>query len=240
MKMRKLVLAVGMLSAVTCLAGVIRVGGVGTASVAPDMMRLRFDVEAIDQDMAKSAELFGMKNAAVMKALLVAGVTSNEVATSRVDMEPRYHYEDKDGNDMGRWGEGKRVFDGYCHSTEYKFSAPLDRDRLEKVYKAVVACKTGTEINLDFFVKDTKMAQSQARRRAVANALASARELCEAAGTALGDVEEIAYAADRNGDVDVVCCAAAEFKQAAPVLPAIKIRDVEVSDRVTITWKLKD
>jgi len=240
--MKKLIMAVGVaMAGVACLAGEICVEGRGTVRVAPDMMRLRFDVEAVDKDMTKSAELFGVKSAAVTKALTDAGTTSNEVTTSGLEMDPRYHYEDKDGNDQGRWGDGKRVFDGYCHSTEVTFSAPIDRERLEKIYKAVVGCKTGTEMHLDFFVKDTKKAQAQARQRAVKNAQASARELCKAAGTTLGEVDKITYTTNRDSFVGDLCCdAAANLKEATPVLPAIKIKDIEVSDSVVITWKLKD
>jgi len=243
--MKKLMVALGAVAMATaCLAGEIRVEGRGTVSVAPDMMRIRFDVEAVDKDMAKSAELFAVKSAAVTKALTEAGVASNEVTTSGLEMEPRYHYEDKDGNDQGRWGDGKRVFDGYCHSTEVTFAAPLDRERLDTVYRAVVECKTGTEIHLDFFVKDTKKAQTQARRRAVKNAQASARELCKAAGVTLGEVDKIVYTSGNEGDsFELAPCAMKSFGSAArdgaPVLPAIRIRDIEVSDRVVITWKLE-
>jgi len=242
--MRKRMLAVGVaMAGMACLAGEIVVEGRGTVRVAPDMMRLRFDIEAVDKDMAKSAELFGAKSAAVTKALADAGAMSNEVTTSGLEMEPRYHHEDKDGNDQGRWGNGKRVFDGYCHSTEVAFAAPLDRERLEKIYTAVVGCKTGTEMHLDFFVKDAKKAQSQARRRAVANAQASARELCKAAGTTLGEVDKITYTTDRDSFGDALYkmrSSSMSANDSSPVLPAIKIKDVEVSDRVVIMWKLKD
>lgn len=244
--MKKLMLAVGAAAmAAACLAGEICVEGRGTVSVAPDMMRLRFDVEAIDMDMAKSAEMFGEKSAAVTRALLAAGVASNEVTTSGIEMEPLYHHEDKDGNDVGRWGKGKRVFDGYCHSTEVTFAAPLDRERLEKIYRVVVGCKTGTEMNLDFFVKDTNGAKARARRLAVENARDAASELTAAAGVALGEPEKIVYTSENESDSfgAAACCEMKSFgpaaRDGAPVLPAIRIRDIEISDRVVITWKLK-
>jgi len=247
MQKRMIAVCAVAVAGVACLAGEIRVEGRGTVSVAPDMMRIRFDVEAVDKDMAKSAELFAVKSAAVTKALTEAGVASNEVTTSGLEMEPRYHHEDNEDNDQGRWGNGKRVFDGYCHSTEVTFAAPIDRERLEKVYRVVVGCKTGTEMNLDFFVKDTKEAKARARRRAVKNAQASARELCDAAGVTLGEVDKIVSYTSGNED-DSFELASCEMKlksfepaarDGAPVLPAIRIRDIEVSDRVVITWKLE-
>lgn len=245
--MRKVVLA-GCLAmfGLACLGARVTVRGTGSVSVPPDMMRMSFEIEVVDKDMTKSAELFARQNAAVLQALQGVGVQTNELTVSSVEMNPKYHREDKEGNEVESWRDGKRIFDGYAHSVDVLFKAALDRPRLEKIYQAVIATKAAKEISIDFSLKDESIVRTKARQLAVADAKVLAGELAAAAGTELAELSEIRYhvaARDEYDDDDrrhASCCMMSlggdDF---APVLPAIKIEDIKVYDSVNVSWELK-
>ena len=216
MKRIKQVVAAAVLFGCMCgLAGTVTVEGKGSVTRRPDGMQLKFTVDAIDKDMAKSKTMLAEKHAKVKSALVGVGVSEDELADSNIRMYPEYHREDKDGNVLLDYAEhGKRVFDGYRHSMKCEFSSKLDMERLEKIYVAVVRTKCAEDLQIDFYLMDPKPAKAEARRLAVVNARTVADELCKAASATLGVVAEINYNA-RDYRVDV-CYANINAEELAP------------------------
>lgn len=224
-----------------CLAGTIRVEGSGSVRVPPDMMRLSFTVAALDRDMAKAKELLAANNAKIMSALRAQSVSTNEITVSQIEMRPEYHYEDVAGNGPMVRGERKRVFDGYCHSMTYTLDMGIDRGRLEGLYGGIAASGVARDMDVGFYVKDSMSAKRMARQLAVRNARSVAEDICAAAGTSLGEVDAIHYNDGRNYS-GLLCkseMARAGAADDAPLFPTIRVNDIEISDNVTIEWKLK-
>ncbi len=225
-----------------CLAGTIRVEGSGCVRVPPDMMRFSFTVEAVDKDMAKAKGVLAANNAKVMSALKAQSVSTNEITVSQIEMRPEYHYENVAGNGAVVRGEGKRVFDGYCHSMTYTLDMGIDRERLEGLYGGIAACGVTKNMDVGFYVKDSISAKRMARQLAVRNARSIAEDICAAAGTSLGEVDAIHYNDGRN--YPGLLYAKSEMARAgaaddAPLFPTIRVNDIEISDNVTVEWKLK-
>ena len=245
MKRIKQVVAAAVLFGCMCgLAGTVTVEGKGSVTRRPDGMQLKFTVDAIDKDMAKSKTMLAEKHAKVKSALVGVGVSEDELADSNIRMYPEYHREDKDGNVLLDYAEhGKRVFDGYRHSMKCEFSSKLDMERLEKIYVAVVRTKCAEDLQIDFYLMDPKPAKAEARRLAVVNARTVADELCKAASATLGGVAEINYNA-RNYGSDA-CCASINAEELvpqegdAPLFPSINVEDIEVADNVVVKWEIK-
>ena len=230
------------LLACCCLAGTIRVEGSGSVRVPPDMMRFSFTVEAVDKDMAKAKGILAANNAKVMSVLKAQSVSTNEITVSQIEMRPKYHYENAAGSGAMARGEGKRVFDGYCHSMTYTLDMGIDRGRLEGLYGGIAACGVARDMDVGFYVKDSVSAKRMARQLAVRNARSVAEDICAAAGTSLGEVDAIHYSDGRN--YPGLLYAKSEMARAgaaddAPLFPTIRVNDMEISDSVTIEWKLK-
>ena len=245
MKKIKQVVAAAVLFGCMCgFAGTVTVEGKGSVTRRPDGMQLKFSVDAIDRDMAKSKTMLAEKHAKIKAALVGVGVSEDELADSNIQMHPEYHREDKDGNVVSSYAErSKRVLDGYRHSLKCEFKSELDMERLEKIYVAVVRTKCAEDLRIGFYLIDPKPAKAEARRLAVVNARIVADELCKAASATLGVVAEINYNA-RDYRVDV-CYANINAEELAPqvddapLFPSINVEDIVVADKVDVKWEIK-
>ena len=243
-KIKQMLAAAALLGCMCGLAGTVTVEGKGSVTRRPDGMQLKFTVDALDKDMAKSKTMLAEKHAKIKAVLVGLGVSEGELSNSNIQMYPEYHREDKESNDLSDYaGRGKRVFDGYRHSMKCEFRSKLDLGRLEKIYVAVVRTKCAEDLRIDFYLIDPKPSKAEARRLAVVNARTVADELCKAASATLGGVVEINYNA-RNYGADV-CCAAINAEELAPqegdapLFPSINVEDIEVADEVVVKWEIK-
>ena len=262
MKMTKTMMTIGFIGICgRMVAGTLEISGQADLWFVPDGMRIYFRIEATDADMVKGKDIFAQKNRAVMQALKDVGVSTNEICSSDFEVSPVYHYEDvvdKEeveavDEDSGKLkkvinlkARDRRVFDGYCHSMRYEIESRLDRDRLERIYLAVVKSGAGKSLSFDFFLLDSNSARTEARRQAVCNAKIAAEELCKAVGAEICGVQHIDY--NHANGADYVCAGSLsddfapqrkEQPDDAPVFPDFKVKNIRVSDSVRITWDIK-
>ena len=262
MNMKKAMTTVGFLGACGyILAGTLEIQGKAELCLPPDGMRIEFSLEATDLDMVKSKDLFAQMSRSVMQALKDVGVSTNDIVTSDFKMSPLYHFEkieeemEKDVVDENpgklkkvtlRNSRDRRVFDGYRHSMWYTVTSDFDRDRLEKIYHAVVKNGVGKDLRFDFFLRNPHLEQAKVRRQAVDNAKSMAEELCDAAGARICGIQKIDYNYSPNYDDLYVSGAApvapdphTDQADDAPVFPELKVKDIRVSDSVKIIWEIK-
>ena len=161
----------------------ISVMGEGEASVAPDMAVVTLSVlrEAGTAREALNANSAAMKE--VLDALKAAGIAERDIQTSRLDIQPRYSQPSRD-----KPQEPKIV--GYAVSNEVTV-------RIRKLAEAgaIIDKVVGLGVNqgggISFVKEDLKATMTEARKRAVADALDKARTLAEAAGVKLGPILSI-------------------------------------------------
>lgn len=161
----------------------ISVMGEGEASVAPDMAVVTLSVlrEAGTAREALNANSAAMKE--VLDALKAAGIAERDIQTSRLDIQPRYSQPSRD-----KPQEPKIV--GYAVSNVVTV-------RIRKLAEAgaVIDKVVGLGVNqgggISFVKEDLKATMTEARKRAVADALDKARTLAEAAGVKLGPILSI-------------------------------------------------
>ena len=263
MKMNKTMMTIGFIGICgRMVAGSLEVRGQADLCFPPDGMRVHFSIDATDADMTKGKDIFAQKNRAVMQALKDVGVSTNEICSSDFEVSPVYHYEDvvdkeeveEVDEDSGKLkkvinlkARDRRVFDGYCHSMRYEIESKLDRDRLEKIYIALVKSGVGKSLSFDFFLLDSSNARAKARRQAVNNAKSAAEELCDAVGAKICGVQRINY--DDNdayfacvGSMPAMPSERKERKEQpddAPVFPDFTVKDIRISDSVRIIWDVK-
>ena len=261
MNMNKAIIAIGFIGICgRMVAGSVEISGQADLWFPPDGMRVHFRVEVTDADMTKAKDIFAQRNRTVMQALKDVGVSTNEIRSSDFEVSPVYHYEDvvdkeeveEVDEDSGKLKKvinmktrDRRVFGGYCHSMRYEIESRLDRDRLEKIYLAVVKSGAGKSLSFDFFLLDSSSARTEVRRQAVNNAKAAAEELCNSVGAKICGVQHIYY--NHANDADYACAGSmpgmsSERKEQpddAPVFPDFTVKDIRVSDSVRITWDIK-
>lgn len=161
----------------------ISVIGEGEVSVAPDMAILNLTVlrEAETARAALSANNDAMKQ--VLAALKEAGVAERDLQTSGLSIQPRYAQPGKD-----RAGEPKIT--GYSVSNALTVRVRNLADAGGILDKAV-----GLGVNqgggIAFVKDDMKPTLTEARKRAVADAIARAKTLAEAAEVKLGKILSI-------------------------------------------------
>lgn len=158
----------------------ISVVGEGEVSVAPDMAVVTLSVlrEAATAREALAANSAAMKE--VLDALKAAGIAERDIQTSRFNIQPRYT--------QSKTQEPKIA--GYAVSNEVTV-------RIRKLAEAgsvidkVVDLGVNQGGGITFVKEDLKETLTEARKRAVADALDKARTLAEAAGVKLGPVLSI-------------------------------------------------
>jgi uncharacterized protein YggE len=162
----------------------ISVSGQGEAALAPDMAWLSLSIRR-EADTARAAMDDASKAAAdVIAALKQAGVASRDLQTSGLNIEPRYVYpKDNDGTQ-----QPKLV--GYAVTNSLSVRV-RDLARLGELIDSSVTLGVNQGAGISFDNDDPAAALTEARSRAVADAIAKARTLAEAAGVKLGRVLQI-------------------------------------------------
>ncbi|SMF73386.1 hypothetical protein SAMN02982989_4265 [Xaviernesmea oryzae] len=203
---------------------VISVSGEGEASLAPDMAILTFSVVR----NGKTAEAALSANSAAMKEVLAAlktdGIADRDIQTSNFSIYPQYrHSEPKNG-----------IIDppeiiGYEVANTLTLRV-RDLQALGGLIDRSVKLGVNQGGQIDFTNDDPDKAVTEARKAAVAEALAKAKTLTEAAGVKLGRIIEISENAIRPMPQPMMRMAAAKDMAAE----AVPIASGENTYRVTV------
>lgn len=161
----------------------ISVTGEGEVSVAPDMAIVNLSVirEADTAKSALAANSTAMKQ--VLDALKAAGIAERDVQTSNFTIQPRYQQPPRDKP------QDPKII-GYSVSNEVTVRI-RKLDEAGGIIDKVVGLGVNQGGGINFVKEDTKAVMTEARKRAVADAIEKARTLVEAAGAKLGPVLSI-------------------------------------------------
>lgn len=162
----------------------IVVTGEGESTIAPDMALLSLSVmrEAATAREALTANNDAM--AAVISALQALGVAERDLQTAGVQISPRYDFTPKpDGTQEGRL---------VAHQVTNTLSVRVrDLAKTGEILDKTVSLGVNQGGGVTFTNDDPSKVMTEARKKAVADAIARATTLTEAAGVKLGRVLEI-------------------------------------------------
>ncbi len=163
----------------------ILVTGEGSVDVAPDMAVLVLSVmrEAPTAREALTANSAAMSK--VLDAMAGLGIAKRDLQTANFDIQPRYTYP-QPGNDAN---SAPRLV-GYTVRNSLTVRV-RDIARVGEVLDTSVTLGVNEGGSIQFTNDDPSAAVTQARVKAVENALARARTLADAAGVKIGKVLEI-------------------------------------------------
>ena len=210
----------------------IVVTGEGRADVAPDMAVVDLGVvkdgktarEALDANNAAMAE--------VMKALKDAGIAERDLQTSGFVINPQYQFPQGDN------GENKPpVLVGFQVSNMLSVRI-RDLARLGAILDQTVTLGANQSGGIRFTNDKPEAAISEARKKAVEDGIARARELTAAAGIDIGKVLEISETSFRPQPVPMMRAAMA--KDFAPEAVPVAAGENSYSVTVTMTFALKN
>lgn len=167
---------------------VISVTGEGSVAAAPDMAVIPVGVETVADSASAALAANNLRSAAVIARLKAAGIAERDIQTSGLSLGPRYDY---------AAGGSNQTITGYV-ATNQVTARLRSLDRLGAVLDAVVADGANQLAGIGFALQDPGPAMDEARRLAVADALARAALLAKAAGVSLGPVLSISDAAGQG------------------------------------------
>ncbi|MCD2184425.1 SIMPL domain-containing protein [Rhizobium sp. GN54] len=211
---------------------VITVTGEGRADVAPDMAVVDLGVvkdgktarEALDANNAAMAE--------VMKALKDAGIAERDLQTSGFVINPQYQFPQGDGNE-----NKPPVLVGFQVSNMLSVRI-RDLAKLGTILDQTVTLGVNQSGGIRFTNDKPEAAISEARKKAVEDGIARARELTSAAGIDIGKVLEISETSYRAQPMPMMRAAMA--KDFAPEAVPVAAGENSYSVTVTMTFELKN
>ena len=166
--------------------------------------------------------------AAVVDAIKGAGIAPRDLQTAGIGINPRYEYTQRpDGTQEGRL-------------VAYQVSNTLtvrvrDIAKTGTIIDQAVSLGVNSGGGISFTNEDPKPALDEARRKAVADAVAKARLLAEAAGVALGRVVEISDTVSSSPPLPIQGKAYLARSDAAPV----EAGENSYSAQVNMVFELK-
>ncbi|MEP6565010.1 MAG: SIMPL domain-containing protein [Mesorhizobium sp.] len=206
----------------------IIVSGEGEAAMAPDLALLSLSVmrEAKTARAALDADNDAM--AAVIAAMKSAGIKDRDLQTAGIQINPRYNYTNKP--------DGSQEAELVAYQVTNTLSVRVrDLDKTGDILDKAVSLGVNQGGGIAFTNEDPAAAITEARKKAVTNAMAKAKTLAEAAGVSIGRVLEIT---DQNVAPAPMPINAKAFDAAGAAVP-VQAGENSYNVQVTVTFELK-
>ena len=206
----------------------IIVTGEGEAAVPPDMALLSLSVmreartarEALDANNAAMAE--------VIAAIKLFGIADRDLQTSGIQINPRYNYTNKP--------DGTQDAELVAYQVTNTLSVRIrDLVKTGEILDKAVSLGVNQGGNITFANDDPSTVLSEARKKAVADAMAKARTLSDAAGVQLGRIIEIS---DQTFSAQPMPIEAKAFDRAVAAVP-VQSGENAYRVQVNMTFELK-
>ena len=204
-------------------SGTLTVTGTAIVNAAPDQATLSLGVTTTG---ATAAAAMGANNdaaSAVIARLIAAKVAERDMQTTGLSLNPNWV--------MNAAGTAQEI-QGYTASST--LTVRIDAlDTAGAILDAAIADGANTLNGLTFGLTDPRPLEDDARKAAVADALARAQVLALAAGETLGPIVSITEGGGGQQTMPML------YKAAADSAVPLAVGEVGVSAEVTIVWQLK-
>ena len=204
--------------------GTIVVSGTGRVAVVPDVAELRLGVAVSRPSVEAARSAAAEAMAAILAAVVGAGVAQRDVRTTLVSVQPRYDYRD---------GKAPTLV-GYDLTNIVEITA-RDLANLGAIIDGALSAGATSLDGLSFRVDDPREAERAARTAAVAEARSRAAVLAEAAGVAITGVTDIVEGGPPPSWPQPK---AARMLQAADAGTPVEAGTTEIAVTVTVTFRI--
>ncbi len=162
----------------------ILVNGEGEAAVAPDLALVSLSVMRQSETAREALDANNEAMSAVIAAMKASGIEDRDLQTAGLQINPRYTYTNKpDGTQ-----DAKLVGYEVVNTLSVRIR---DISKTGEVLDKAVSLGVNQGGSITFANEDPAPTLTEARKRAVADAMSKAKTLAEAAGVELGRVLEI-------------------------------------------------
>jgi uncharacterized protein YggE len=162
----------------------IVVTGEGEAAVAPDIALLSLSVMREAKTARAALDANNDAMAAVIAARKTFGSAERDLQTAGIQISPRYNYTNK--------ADGSQEAELVAYQVTNTLSVRVrDIDKTGEILDKAVSLGVNQGGGISFTNEDPAATLTEARRKAVADAVAKAKTLAEAAGVSVGRVLEI-------------------------------------------------
>ncbi len=206
----------------------IVVTGEGEATIAPDMALLSLSVMREAKTAREALDANNEAMTAVFDAIKALGIAERDLQTAGLQIMPRYNYTNKpDGTQ-----EAELVAYQVINTLSVR---ARDIAKTGEIIDKAVSLGVNQGGNIVFTNDDPAATITEARKKAVAEAVAKAKTLAEAAGVTLGRVVEIA---DQSFAAQPMPIEAKAFDRVAAAVP-IQAGENAYRVQVNMTFELK-
>ncbi|TIO48512.1 MAG: SIMPL domain-containing protein [Mesorhizobium sp.] len=206
----------------------IVVSGEGEATVAPDIAMLTLSVMREAKTARAALDANNDAMASVIAAMKSAGIADRDLQTAGIQINPRYNYTNK--------ADGSQEAELVAYQVTNTLSVRArDVDKTGDILDKAVSLGVNQGGGIAFTNDDPKATIAEARKKAVADAVAKAKTLAEAAGVSLGKVLEIT---DQNVAPVPMPINAKAFDAARAAVP-VQAGENAYTVQVTVTFELK-
>ncbi|WP_395450690.1 SIMPL domain-containing protein [Aminobacter sp. UC22_36] len=207
----------------------IIVTGEGEASVAPDLALLSLSVMREAKTAREALDANNDAMAAVIAAMKTAGVAERDLQTAGIQIQPRYNYTNKP--------DGSQDAELVAYQVINTLSVRVrDIAKTGEILDKAVSLGVNQGGGITFTNEKPEGVITEARKLAVADAIAKAKVLAEAAGVNLGKVLEIA---DQSYAPPPMPMQAKSFDRAAGAAP-VEAGENAYRVQVNVTFELKN
>ncbi len=208
----------------------IVVTGEGEATVAPDIAILSLSVMREAKTARAALDANNDAMAAVISAMKAAGIEDRDLQTAGIQISPRYNYNSKP--------DGGQEAELVAYQVTNALSVRIrDIDKTGELLDKAVTLGVNEGGGIVFTNANPAAVVTEARKKAVADAIAKAKTLAEAAGSSVGKVLEIS---EQSAPPMPIRMAAKSF-DAMPQAGAAPVQAGENAYRVqvNVTFELK-
>lgn len=197
--------------------GTLEVTGTGTVSAEPDMANITLGVATRSESAGAALSRTSEAVARVFEALDAAGIASGDLQTANINLSPLWN--DRPGGTSGP------DLTGFEASNTITVKV-RDLNRLGAILDATAEAGANTFQGLSFALQEPSPSLEEARRLAVADAIAKAKLYADAAGVSLGTILRIS---------EPVLSGPSPVMRAAAFDEGLKIAPGEVSTAASVT-----
>ncbi|WP_214473780.1 SIMPL domain-containing protein [Mesorhizobium sp. dw_380] len=206
----------------------IIVSGEGEATTPPDLALLSLSVMREAKTARAALDANNDAMAAVIAAMKAAGIKDRDLQTAGIQINPRYNYTNKP--------DGSQEAELVAYQVTNTLAVRVrDIDKTGEILDKAVSLGVNQGGGISFTNDKPDATITEARKKAVANAVAKAKTLAEAAGVTIGRVLEIS---DQNIAPVPMAINAKAFDAARASVPT-QAGENAYNVQVTVTFELK-
>lgn len=206
----------------------IIVTGEGEATVAPDLAVLSLSVMREAKTARAALDANNDAMAAVIAAMKAFGIAERDLQTAGIQINPRYNFTNRP--------DGSQEAELVAYQVTNTLSVRVrDIDKTGEVLDKAVSLGVNQGGGISFTNENSAAVITEARKKAVADAIAKAKTLAEAAGVSVGRVLEIVDQAMAPSPMPINAKAFDAARSAVPVQAGENAYNVQVN----VTFELK-